>query len=135
LPGIHSTRFASVSFLQDGRLAVSERRTLSILNPDSGQPETLQYSGQQAWPYALYDYLVRPLYKVFPKPSELDYAVRYLVTGETSIRINDGQERSSTDNLEDKRIVFDPWSSLWSNLLFILVMLGCGCVYLIRSDF
>jgi len=135
LPGSHSTRFASVSFLQDGRLAVSERRTLSILDPDSGQPETLQYSGQQAWPYALYDYLVRPLYKVFPKPSELDYAVRYLVTGETSIRINDGQERSSTDNLEDKRIVFDPWSSLWSNLLFILVMLGCGCVYLIRSDF
>lgn len=129
------TRFASVSFLPDGRLTVSERRTLRVLDPVTGQADARQYAGQQAWPYALYDYLVRPLYRVFPKPSELDYAVRYLVTGETSVRIDDGQGTSSQDNLEDKRIVFDPWSSLWSNLAFIAVMLGCGCLYLIRSDF
>ncbi|MFN9034853.1 MAG: hypothetical protein ACK5YO_01050, partial [Planctomyces sp.] len=110
------TRFASVSFLPDGRLTVSERRTLRVLDPVTGQADARQYAGQQAWPYALYDYLVRPLYRVFPKPSELDYAVRYLVTGETSVRIDDGQGTSSQDNLEDKRIVFDPWSSLWSNL-------------------
>ena len=135
LPAGGSTRYASISFLPDGRLTVSDRRTLRVLDPVTGQADSQQYTGLQAWPYALYDYLIRPLYRVFPKPSELDYAVRYLVTGETSIRLEDGQGGSSRDNLEDKRIVFDPWGSLWSNVTFIIVMLGCGCLYLIRSDF
>lgn len=130
-----STRYSSVSFSAEGKLVVAERRTVRVLDPVSGQSETRQYTGLQSWPYALYDYVVRPLYRVFPKPSELDYAVRYLVTGETSVRIDDGQGPPNQDNLEDKRIVFDPWSSLWSNLAFICVMLGCGCLYLIRSDF
>ena len=135
LPGGSSRRFASIGFLPDGQLTVADRRTLQIVDPATGQPTSQQYTGLQAWPYALYDYLVRPLYRVFPKPSELDYAVRYLVTGETTIRIGEGPERGASENLQDKRIVFDPWSSLSSNVAFILVMLGLGCLYLIRSDF
>jgi hypothetical protein len=39
------------------------------------------------------------------------------------------------DDLQGRRVVFDPWAAVYSNLGFIAVMLGLGCVYLVRADF
>ncbi len=129
---------SAVGFTPEGQLVVSDgRRSLRFYSLESPDPvKTIQ--GQTGMPYYVYDYLIDPLYTILPKPSELDNAVRYLVTGEKSVVISEGDgqgDESGSENLQQTRISFDLWSSFWSNLGFVAVMLTAGCVYLSRKDF
>jgi hypothetical protein len=64
--------------------------------------------------------------------------VKYLVTGKKSVEVSgdpEGRSVGGSDDLNQQRITFDLSVSLWSNLAFIAVMLGLGCVYISRRDF
>jgi len=89
-----------------------------------------QVEGRENWMELFYRYLVRPLHTVFPKPTELDDVVRYLVTGQRTVMLGprDG-------DLQTRQAELDFWIPLWSNLGFIVVMLTIGCVYTSRKDF
>ena len=124
--------------LMDGqRLLVARRRSVELVNLGTAEVEQT-YAGMLAWPFHAYDYVVRPLYRAFPRPGDLDNAVRYLVTGEKTVPIpaeEGGPPQTAGDDLQGRRVVFDPWAAVYSNLGFIAVMLGLGCVYLVRADF
>jgi hypothetical protein len=129
---------SAVSFSQDHQLIVCNgRRSLSFY-PQASAAADKTLTGSTSWPFQVYDFLVLPLYKLLPKPSELDNAVRYLVTGEKSVVVESGQDgpvTSATEDLNQERVTFDLKASFLSNLGFIAVMLAAGCVYLIRKDF
>ncbi len=129
---------SAISFDSEGQLIVANgRRSLSFYQASSQSP-VKSVSGQVTWPFHVYDLVILPLYKVLPKPSELDNAVRYLVTGEKSVVIDSNQgdqAASDSEDLSQNRVSFDLWSSFWSNVGFIAVMLTVGCVYLMRRDF
>ena len=129
---------SAVGFTSDGQLVVSDgRRSLSFYSLPSPEP-VKTIVGKTGFFYHIHDYLISPLYTILPKPSELDNAVSYLVTGEKSVAIggNDPEgDETATENLQQTRISFDLWSSFWSNLGFVAVMLLAGCVYLSRKDF
>jgi hypothetical protein len=78
----------------------------------------------------IYRYALHPLYTVFPKPSELNQTVMHLLTSKDTkpgaIRLND-------NNATIERL--DVWGPIWSNLVFLAVVLGMACVYIHRKDF
>ncbi len=128
---------SSIRLTADHKLWIAERRSVEVIDLQTSAIVDSR-KGILPWPFQAYDYVVRPLYAVFPRPGDLDNAVRYLVTGEMTLAIQQeegGQPSGPVEDLQSNRISFDPWASLWSNSGFILVMLGLGCLYLIRSDF
>jgi ABC-type transport system involved in multi-copper enzyme maturation permease subunit len=132
-----SAPVSAIRFDSRNQLVVASRRMIATLDPATMQ-EVNRKQGRLEWPVQAYDYAISPIYKVLPKPGELDFAVRYLVTGEKTVAIDndEGRNRNTvTEDLQQTRIAFDPWSSLWSNLGFIAIMLLAGCLYTSRSDF
>ncbi len=102
-------------------------------------PRITQYdltSGQQGRSWEsndtlakIYLYGVRFLHAIFPIPSELDAVTGYLLTGE------DTQPLNRSADLTQERVVVDVWSPLWRNLVFLSVILGLTCLYILRKDF
>jgi hypothetical protein len=105
-------RFTRVSEydLASGRVVDRRRPSLSML-------ETAYLFG------------IKPIYTVFPKPGEMDNVANYLLTGNETAQIG------ISDNLQTNRPKLDVWGPIWSNLAFIAVVVGLGCLYTRRKDF
>lgn len=80
-------------------------------------------------PEWLFKYLINPFYLVFPKPAAINETIQYVVQ-------NPDNKMPTIDNadLDIPRIEQDPWQPIWSNAIFIAVMLGLGCWHLYRQD-
>lgn len=76
---------------------------------------------------AIYWYLVRPLYLVFPKPGQLGNLTAYFLYGKETIEVAGDSE------VQQQKL--DIYTPIWSNLLFLSVMLAIGCWYVSRRDF
>jgi hypothetical protein len=125
---------ATIRFIDADRLAIGAGRTILEVNSTSG--EVLKsFQGQIQWPVYLYDYVVKPLHVILPRPGDLDNTVRYLVTGESSVVVEEEGGPGNEDDLSSPRIVFNPWSAFGTNSVFLAVMLLLGCAYISRSDF
>ena len=77
----------------------------------------------------VYLFVIKPIYTVFPKPGEMDNVVNYLLTGSESVTVG------ASNDLQTNRPRLDVWGPIWSNLAFIAVVVGLGCVYTQRRDF
>jgi ABC-type transport system involved in multi-copper enzyme maturation permease subunit len=77
----------------------------------------------------VYLFAIKPIYTVFPKPGEMDNVVNYLLTGSESVSVG------VTNDLQVSRPRLDIWGPIWSNLAFIGVVVGLGCLYTHRKDF
>lgn len=119
----------AAAFTPGNRLLVADRLTrVSEYELPSGQRiERRQPSldGLQM----TYFYGIKPIYTVFPKPGEMDTVVKYLLTGSQSEAI------SPRDDLQTTQKRLDVWGPIWSNLAFIAVVVGLGCLYTQRKDF
>ncbi|MBL8815093.1 MAG: ABC transporter permease subunit [Planctomyces sp.] len=129
---------AAIAFDASNRLLVSDgRESLTIY--DENLNEVGSHRVRSSFIYYAYDYLVNPIYHILPRPSDLDNAVTYLVTGEKSVAIgDDGNNNNGSmgrENLQQDRITFDIRNAVISNVAFIVVVLGFGCLYVARSDF
>ena len=78
----------------------------------------------------LYHYLLNPLHNVLPKPGELTETLQFVVSGKSTVPSDAGQ----TD-LQTARKTLDPWNPVWSGALFLVVVLGIGCVYMQMAEF
>lgn len=129
---------SAIRFDEQGKLLLANgRRSICVYaSPETDSEKVFQ--GLTEWPHQAYDYVVRPLYLLLPKPSEVDNIVQYLVTGKKSVEMSgdsEGRSRGGSDNLNHQRVTFDLSVSLWSNVAFVAVMLGLGCIYIARRDF
>jgi hypothetical protein len=105
-------RFTRVSEFELPSLKISDRRrpSLSVLEK-------------------VYLFGIKPIYTVFPKPGEMDNVVNYLLTGSESASLG------VNNDLQTSRPRLDIWGPIWSNLAFIAVVVGLGCLYTYRKDF
>jgi ABC-type transport system involved in multi-copper enzyme maturation permease subunit len=83
-----------------------------------------------SWVERIYYGIVRPLYFANPKPAAVDSAIQRLLTDGKPLIL--GREAAELKTKSSERD--DPWFGIWSNALFILVMLGLGCWYMHRQD-
>jgi ABC-type transport system involved in multi-copper enzyme maturation permease subunit len=107
----HSTRF----FEQWDLAAGQSVKSLTVPRT------TLQY---------IYDFAVNPLYIINPKPAALDETTQYLLQGKETLGIS-----LDTTDVEQARAELDPWTPLWSNAIFVAVLLAISCCYLVRQEF
>jgi hypothetical protein len=107
----HSTRF----FEQWDLAAGQSVKALTVPRT------TLQY---------IYDFAVNPLYIINPKPAALDETTQYLLQGKETLGLS-----LDTTDVEQARAELDPWTPLWSNAIFVAVLLAISCCYLVRQEF
>jgi ABC-type transport system involved in multi-copper enzyme maturation permease subunit len=77
----------------------------------------------------VYRYLVNPFYLVNPKPAAVNETIEYMLEkpGNKSIAL----DRADLENPKEE---LDPWQPIWSNTVFVIVMLTVCCWYLYRQD-
>lgn len=81
----------------------------------------------------VYYYGVMPVYTVLPKPGELYRTLLYFLTGKKTEPAGESNNRPSSEPEFKERL--NPWQPVWSGAIFLVVMLGIGCVYMERMEF
>ncbi|MCA9163559.1 MAG: ABC transporter permease [Planctomycetales bacterium] len=78
----------------------------------------------------IYEWILMPIYTVFPKPAELNNTIQYLLTDETTVDLP-----FVSGDAQSKRQQLEPWAPVWSGAAFIVVVLGIACFYIERQEF
>ncbi len=76
----------------------------------------------------IYRMVVRPLYRLWPKPGEFYKVVTYLSSSGSS-------ETNRAVDLRQQPMYQNPFAPLTSGLAFMVVMLSISCVYFSRKDY
>jgi hypothetical protein len=132
VPRIIGQGDVSAATFADGKLLVADRLTRVT---DYELP-TFDIVGQRQGSLPLvekiYRYGLHPLYTVFPKPGELNQTVTYVLTEQDTpvagLRFNESPQGGPPARV-------DVWGPVWSNLAFLVVVLGLSCLYVSRKDF
>ncbi|MEW4562386.1 ABC transporter permease subunit [Bremerella sp. JC770] len=122
---------ASAIAFNEGNLYYADNKTrVRARSLSSG--ETLEtYWPESDWWRFTYDWVIEPIYYVFPKPGELNNLLKYLVTDESTSSFQGPQ---STGDLREVRMADNIVMPVVHNLIFICVMLGITCFYVSRLD-
>ncbi len=123
---------SAVAFTADSKLLVADRypRVMEY-DLESDTVERRYETKSDFWELG-YRFFLKPVYTIFPKPGELDNMVAYLLTDEETSQV--GVE-NGPENLQAERIQLNIWQPVWSNLVFLAVILGLTCLYIERKDF
>ncbi len=78
----------------------------------------------------VYNWGINPVYQVNPKPSALDNAMGYLLSGNSTQSLN-----IVTNDMNQAQVEMDVWRPIVTNLAFVGVMLLIGCIYVARKEF
>ncbi len=78
----------------------------------------------------VYNWGINPLYQINPKPSALDNAMGYLLSGSETQSLS-----IVTNDMKQAQAELDVWRPIFTNLAFVGVMLLIGCVYVARKEF
>ncbi len=121
---------SAVAFADSDRLLVADHltRVTEYQLPDGTIRE--RHSPARGYVQLTDQYLLKPLYAVFPKPGELDSLVGHLLSDKDR-----APSRSQARDAQGKIVPPDIWGPVWSNAAFIAVAVALGCWYTARKDF
>ncbi len=121
---------SAIAFDEDNLIFADNKTRVQVRSLANG--ETLQtYWPDSDWWRFTYDWVIQPIYYVFPKPGELNNLLKYLVTDESTSSF---QGPGSTGDLREVRMADNIVMPVVHNLIFICVMLGITCFYVSRLD-
>ncbi len=113
------------------KLFVADHLT-RVTQYDVSKPGIVRHwQGNQPMVEKVYRYALHPIYTFFPKPGELNQTVNHVLTSDD---VKVAGPRLGEDQPEMPEQV-DVWGPVWSNLLFLAVVLAIACVYVRRRDF
>ena len=118
----------SFAFSDSGDLWISDN-TDRVTKYETATGNTkLRFVPTGGWVEKIYRLALRPFYKACPKPGEFYKVVTHLSSS--------GDTESNEDvDLNKSLQSSDPWSPLWSGLVFMLGMLFVGCVIFHFKDY
>ena len=129
-PNLSGQGFAStMAFDKLGRLWVAHHIKQVDVWDNALTQSTLTFRPAPTTPEFLYDYLINPFYLVNPKPSAIQETIQYILK-------NPDNKVTAIDraDLDMPTIQRDPWQPIWTNAIFIAVMLSASCWLLYRQD-
>jgi hypothetical protein len=120
---------SAIAYLPDGHLLAADRATrVREYDLATGSVVRTLASTLEVQEQAYY-YFIRPLYWVAPKPREFYRTVQYALTDRETA------ETSQGDTLAGAQTKLNPWAPVRSSLVFLVLSLGVGCVYISRQEF
>ncbi len=124
----HQGRIATFAFGHGDQIWMShDTDRVSEYDLISGAAE-VNHSPGGGWLEKSFRYVLRPFYKVCPKPGEFYKVVTHLSSA--------GDTKSNEDvDLNKTLEASDPWSPLWSGLGFMVLMLALGCLIFQYKDY
>lgn len=127
--GVGQGEATTISFDSSQRLWVAHHiKQVDVWEPGTNQ-SALSFRPKSSPAELIYDYAINPFYLINPKPSAINETIQYVLRNpENKVTALD------RNDLDIPQIERDPWQPLWSNAIFIAVMLGAGCWYLYRQD-
>jgi hypothetical protein len=121
----------AISIGEKGELLVADRADRVSVYALPGLAGVARYQPSRTWLRFAYDFLLYPIYRVTPKPRELDQLTMSL--------ISDLDQAPNMDVARDADISAPQESNKWipvrDNAIFIVLMLALGCWYVSRRDF
>jgi hypothetical protein len=99
---------------------------VTAYSADGSRVEAWESNEGFTWVYV---WIINPLRTILPKPDELDLLVRE-VTGASA-----DESQLATSDLSREQEYFDLWTPLWTNALFVAVVLGWTCWLIERRDY
>lgn len=122
---------ASAIAFDEDKLAFADNKTrVRVRSLSTGETLETYWPASDWWRFS-YDWVIQPIYYVFPKPGELNNLLKYLVTDESTSSFQGPQ---STGDLREVRMADNIVMPVVHNLIFICVMLGITCFYVSRLD-
>ncbi len=119
-----------ISWMSDDEAWVGVRPNIAIQwNMSTGQVVRRLEPTQSRLEF-FYSYIARPLYIVSPKPSSLNGVLQKLLQRDRA-----GQTQLFNNDLAAFRVEVEVWQPIISNLIFVAVLLGIGCLYVWRKEF
>ncbi len=126
--GINAHDILACQFDEQGRLWVGDRFQAAYCYDLQTGNAVLSYEPNNGWLTRGFRLVVRPLYRIFPKPGEFYKLVSHLSSS--------GDARGNPD-IDMTKLPYrdNPWSPLKSGVLFTLLVLGIACFTFQRQDF
>ena len=123
------TDVSSVEFRGDEVLIVDQGVRVTTYDASSFESKS-SFRPPMETVESVYRSLIVPFHTIFPKPNQLSLVTQYLLTSQESVTFGPpGQD------LRQAREKVDIQTAIWSNLAFVVVMLGLGCWFVHRADF
>ncbi len=121
----------ALAYSDAGTLLVTDRTDrVSVYSlPDMNR--TARYQPSRSWLRFAYDFLIYPLYRVAPKPRELDQLTLSLVSELDQTPGMDVGRDTDLNAPQDS----SKWTPVRDNGLFIVLMLALGCWHVARRDY
>lgn len=121
----------AIAINDQGELLVAERadRVTAYSLPDLVRQE--RYQPSRTWLRFAIDCLLYPVYRVVPKPRELDQLTVSLISDLDQTR-NMDMSRDSDINAPEES---SKWTPVRDNAIFVVIMLAVGCWYVSRRDY
>ncbi len=118
---IHFTKDGQLWVAHSGKKAdlwdLAEQSSIRSLRPVSSVAEII------------FAYIISPFYEVNPKPAAVNETIEYVLRNPKNKSL-----AVDRNDLDAPTIQSDPWKPIWTNFLFITVMLSISCWYLSRQD-
>lgn len=121
----------AIAFSDQSELLVADRadRVTSYAMPQ--QERVSRYQAPRDWTRFAYEFLLYPVYRIVPKPYELDQLTLSLVSDlDQSQSMNIGRDTDLNAPQATSK-----WTPVRDNALFIAVMLALGCWHVARRDY
>ena len=119
----------AIHFTKDGQLWVAhsgKKADLWDMNENSSK-RSLRPKASVA--EMIYGYVISPFYEVNPKPAAVNETIEYVLRNPKNKSL-----AVDRNDLDAPTIQTDPWRPIWTNFLFVAVMLSISCWYLSRQD-
>lgn len=125
----HQEEISAFRLEEDGKKAsyVSTGGRFTVLDLETGKTELERVPEVETWVW-FYRSILSPVYRVFPRPGDLEQTVQYLTSEKTSIGV------AADDLMGASRTTIDPWDPIRANLIFIVFMLVVSCIYIERQE-
>lgn len=114
-----------------GELLAADRTDRVTVYALPALARTARYQPSRSWLRFAYDFVLYPIYRVVPKPRELDQLTVSLISDLDQTR-NLELARDSDMNAPQES---SKWTPVRDNAIFVAVMLVVGCWYVTRRDY
>jgi hypothetical protein len=120
---------SAIAYMPDGHLLAADRAT-RVREYDLATGRIVRtLASKLEIQEQVYYYGIRPLYFIAPKPREFYRTVQFALTDQETTKSAQG------DTLAGAQKKLNPWAPVRSSLVFLVLSLGVGCLYISRQEF